>query len=59
MRKETSSGDAGGNILRRCHKENIKGNSHVGNLRETVRVLRERTLRGDIAGGGVCAVRGH
>ena len=39
MRKETSSGDAGGNILRRCNEENIKGNSHVGNLRETVRGL--------------------
>ena len=50
--KKHHPGKPGGNILRRSHEENIKGNSHVGNLRGTVRGFSE-----GISGG--CAMRGH
>ena len=50
--KKHHPGKPGGNILRRSHEENIKGNSHVGNLRGTVRGFSEGI-------SGECAMRGH
>ena len=50
--KKHHPGKPGGNILRRSHEENIKGNSHVGNLRGTVRGFSEGVSVG-------CAMRGH
>lgn len=50
--KKHHPGKPGGNNLRRCHEENIKGNSHVGNLRGTVRGFSEGI-------SGECAMRGH
>ena len=50
--KKHHPGKPGGNNLRRCHEENIKGDSHVGNLRGTVRGFSEGI-------SGECAMRGH